>query len=56
MGDVEFWNPSYPDWNDIIHPVNAVQIIHDLVMQVSHSSQIQYLIIIRNHQDKKKHS
>lgn len=35
MGDVQFWDPSFPKLSEIIHPINAIQIIRDLVMKVS---------------------
>lgn len=36
MCDVEFWEPGFPDPDDIPHPVNAIQAIRDLVMKVSY--------------------
>lgn len=35
MCDIDFWDPSFPDLSEIIHPINAVQMIRDLVMKVS---------------------
>lgn len=35
MCDIEFWEPGFPDPDDIPHSINAIQAIRDLVMKVS---------------------
>lgn len=34
MCDVDVWKPDFPDFNEIVHSVGAVEMIRDLIMQV----------------------